>query len=180
MHKVHVRFKGGQTETLTTLNPKSSAQQVKTPSATVALVDKLLDDYIYAEIADRLNASGLRPGGSARPGRQNRRFCEKRVAYLVHTYGLRSRYERLRDRGLLTKREMAEHLGIHQETVVRWTTYGLITRRAYNGHAYLYEKPGAHRPVKHCSRWDRLVDRATAVQARENGYQAPQVEPQEV
>ena len=29
--KIHVRFKGGKTETLTTLNPKSSAQQIKTP-----------------------------------------------------------------------------------------------------------------------------------------------------
>ena len=28
--KVHIRFKGGKTETLATLNSKSSAQQVKT------------------------------------------------------------------------------------------------------------------------------------------------------
>jgi hypothetical protein len=28
--RIHIRFKGGSTETLTTLNPKSSAQQVKT------------------------------------------------------------------------------------------------------------------------------------------------------
>ena len=27
---IHIRFKGGKTETLTTQNPKSSAQQVKT------------------------------------------------------------------------------------------------------------------------------------------------------
>ncbi len=30
--RIHVRFKGGKTETLTTQNPKSSAQQVKTPA----------------------------------------------------------------------------------------------------------------------------------------------------
>ena len=30
--KIHVRFKGGRTETLTTRNPKSSAQQIKTPA----------------------------------------------------------------------------------------------------------------------------------------------------
>ena len=69
MTKIHVRFKGGKTETLTTLNPKSSAQQVKTPPEVVELVDQLLDHHIYAEIADMLNAQGLRPGGSARPGR---------------------------------------------------------------------------------------------------------------
>ena len=58
-----MRFNGGKTETLTTLNPKSSAQQVKTPPMIVQLVDKLLDDHIYAEIADILNSIRLsKPG----------------------------------------------------------------------------------------------------------------------
>ena len=82
--KIHVRFKGGKTETLTTLNPKSSAQQVKTQPKIVELVDQLLDDHIYPEIADMLNERGLRPGGSARPGQADARFTALRVAYLVH------------------------------------------------------------------------------------------------
>ena len=49
MTKIHVRFKGGRTETLTAQNPKSSAQQVKTQPKVVELVDKLLDDHIYSE-----------------------------------------------------------------------------------------------------------------------------------
>ncbi len=67
--KIHVRFKGGKSETLTTLNPKSSAQQVRTQPKIVDLVDKLLDDHIYSEIAELLNERGLRPGGSARRGK---------------------------------------------------------------------------------------------------------------
>src|SRR5215475_13161271 len=51
MTKIHVRFKGEKTETLTTLNPKSSAQQVKTPFRLVEVVDTLLDNHIYSEIA---------------------------------------------------------------------------------------------------------------------------------
>ena len=66
--KIHVRFKGGATETLTAKNPLSSAQQITTPPQTIELVDKLLDDYIYSEIADKLNECNLRPGGAARPG----------------------------------------------------------------------------------------------------------------
>ena len=46
------------TETLTTQNPKSSAQQVKTQQAVIELVDKLLDDHVYSEIADILNQRG--------------------------------------------------------------------------------------------------------------------------
>ena len=160
---IHVRFKGGKTETITTLNPKTSAQQVKTQSKIVELVDKLLDDHIYSEIADLLNGQGLRPGGSARPGRNDARFTALRVAYLAHRYCLRSRYDRLRNRGMLTKAEAAARLGIHEATLIRWAEHGLIMRHAYNGHAYLYEEPGPNPPIKHCSRWNQLVDRAAAI-----------------
>jgi DNA invertase Pin-like site-specific DNA recombinase len=160
---IHVRFKGGKTETLTTLNPKSSAQQIKTPTTIVELVNKLLDDHIYSEIADILNQQGLRPGGSARPGRCSTRFTALRVAYLVHRYALRSRYERLCDRGMLTAAEAAARLHIHEATVTRWAEYGLITRHAYNAHAYLYEVPYSNLPAKHSSRWHPLVERAAAL-----------------
>jgi DNA invertase Pin-like site-specific DNA recombinase len=162
--KIHVRFKGGKTETLTTLNPKSSAAQVTTPKTIVDLVDKLLDHHIYEEIADLLNKRGLRPGGSVRPGKQNSRFTVLRVRYLVHEYDLRSRYDRLRDRGMLTKEEMAARLGIHVHTLVRWAEHGLVTRHAYNGHAFLYEAPGKNPPIKQSSRWNQLVDRPKQVQ----------------
>lgn len=155
---VHLRFKGGRTHTITAVNRRSSSEQIKTAPSVVGLVDKLLEDHTYAEIANMLNAQGLRPGASARPGRTETRFTPKRVAYLTHAYGLRSRYDRLRDRGLLTKSEAAARLEIHEETLVRWAQHGLVVRHAYNAHAYLYEEP---RPnlVKHSSRWDRLTDR---------------------
>jgi DNA invertase Pin-like site-specific DNA recombinase len=161
--KIHVRFKGGKTETLTARNPKSSAQQVQTPPQLIQLVDKLLDEHIYSEIADILNEKGLRPGGAARPGQNDARFTALRVAYLVHEYDLRSRYNRLRDRGMLTKSEAAARLGIHESTLVHWVESGLVTRHAYNAHAYLYEPSDPNLLVKHCSRWDRLVDRAAAL-----------------
>jgi hypothetical protein len=68
--RIHVRFKGGRTETLTTQNPKSSAQQVKTRPEVVELVDALLDNHTYPEIADILNDRGIRPGGASRTGRR--------------------------------------------------------------------------------------------------------------
>jgi len=159
---VHVRFKGGRTQTVTTLNPRSSAQQVKTQPKIVELVDKLLDEHICSEIADLLNEQGIRPGGAVRPGCADARFTALRVVYLAHSYGLRSRYDRLRDQGMLTKAEAAARLDIHEDTLVRWAAHGLISRHAYNAHAYLYEEPGPGLPIKHCSRWDRLVDRTPA------------------
>jgi len=161
--RIHVRFKGGKTETLTTQNPKSSAQQVKTDPKVVELVDTLIDNHIHPEIADILNERGIRPGGSARRGQADARFTALRVAYLANQYGLHSRYDRLRDRGLLTREEAASRLGICESTLIRWVEHGLVTRHAYNAHAYLYEVPGPNPPLKQSSRWNPLTDRAAAI-----------------
>jgi hypothetical protein len=158
--KIHVLFKGGKTETLTAKNARKSHQQIQTPRRIIDLIDQLLDDYIYEEIAEKLNAMGLHPGASGRPGKADLTFTTVIVRYLRIRYKLRSRYDRLRERGLLTKQEIASRLGIHEHTVVRWAQCGLIKRRAYNGHFYLYEMPEPPLPSKHSSRWDTLASRA--------------------
>ena len=177
--KVHVRFRGGQTTSLTTANPKASWEKVKTQPEVVQLVDQLLEDHICEEIADILNARGLRPGGAAWPSRSGDRFTTVRVRYLVHTYGLRPRLDRLRARGLLNKSELAARLGIHEGTLTNWVRHGIIKAHAYNGHAWLYEEPSNH-PTKHCSRWDRLSDRAAALNASQGCHQDPRLEAKEV
>jgi DNA invertase Pin-like site-specific DNA recombinase len=161
--RIHVRFKGGKTKTLTTQNPKSSAQQIKTHPKVIELVDTLLENHIYPEIADILNDRGIRPGGSARQAQRDARFTALRVAYLANEYGLRPRYDRLRERGLLTREAAAARLGISESTLIRWVEHGLVKRQAYNAHAYLYEAPGPNPPLKQSSRWNRLIDRAAAI-----------------
>jgi DNA invertase Pin-like site-specific DNA recombinase len=177
--RVHVRFRGGETATLATSNPRASWQKVKTPLEIVALVDKLLDDHLYDEIAEILNARGLRPGGSAWPGRGGARFTALRVQYIVHTYGLRMRVERLRSRGLLTKTELAARLGVHAATLTSWVKHGIIKAHAYNRHAWLYEEP-TNPPTKHSSRWDRLTDRAAVCRGSRAQDQSPQSRSKEV
>jgi DNA invertase Pin-like site-specific DNA recombinase len=163
--KIHVRFKAGKTETLTAQNPKSSAQQVKTRPEVLALIDKLLDSHTCPEIAEILNDQGIRPGGCVRPGKGNIRFTALRVSYIAQRNGLRSRCDRLRDRGMLTRSEAATRLGIHVATLMRWVEYGLVIRHAYNDYAFLYDVPDSNPPVKHSSRWDRLTDRVAAARA---------------
>ncbi|HEY8213303.1 MAG TPA: recombinase family protein [Methylocystis sp.] len=159
---VHVRFKGGKTQTLVTVSPRSCAEQVKTNPAIIELVDKLLDSHIFSEIADILNDQGFRPGSVARRDQRGARFTTKRVTYLARQYKLKSRYDRLRERGLLTKREAAARLNIHEHTLARWAELGLVASHAYNGHHSLYDLPDADLPQKHSSRWNTLVDRLAA------------------
>lgn len=104
-------------------------------------------------------------------GCESARFNAKLVRYIVHTYGLRSRYDRLRDQGMLTGKEMAERLGIHELTLVRWAKHGIINRHAYNGHLWLYEAPGPNLPAKQSCRWNRLPDRAAAIKKSANESQ---------
>jgi DNA invertase Pin-like site-specific DNA recombinase len=177
--KIQVRFRGGQTTTLTTVNPRASCEMVKTPAEIVALIDRLLEDHVYEEIAEILDARGLHPGGAARPGRSGARFTAGRVQYIAHAYDLRPRFDRLRARGLLTKQELADRLGIHPSTLTSWVRHGIIKAHAYNAHAWLYEEP-ATRPVKHCSRWDRLSDRAAATHAAQRRDQGPRLGTKEV
>jgi predicted site-specific integrase-resolvase len=73
---------------------------------------------------------------------------------------------------------MADRLGIHEQTVERWAKHGIIKAYFYNDHGWqLYQLPGSTIPAKHCSRWDRLVDRAAGVQV---GSQSTGLEPEEV
>lgn len=157
--RCHVRFRGGKTEILVANNPKSSAQQVKTPSEIVDLVDRLLDDYTCSEIAEILNEKGFRPGGSARKERKDDIFTVKKVNYLMHRYDLRMRYDRLRNRGYLNGKEMAKKLGVHEHTVASWATVGILKKHAYNDHYFLYEPPDPNTPPKHSSRWNTLDER---------------------
>jgi len=63
---------------------------------------------------------------------------------------------------MLTKEELAQRLGVHEATVTRWVEFGIVTRYAHNGHAYLYQDPGPNPPVKQSSRWNRLTERTKA------------------
>ena len=146
---------------------------MKTTPEIVELVNALLDEHLYPEIANILNARGLRPGGSAWPGRGAQCFTELRVQYIVHAYGLQMRFDRLRARGMLTKDELAERLGIHAHTLNRWAKHGIITAHAYARNRWLYEDPGPIPPKKQSSRWNRVADRAAKPRATATNQDAP-------
>lgn len=77
---------------------------------------------------------------------------------------------------MLTKVELAAHLGIHETTLIRWVEHGLVTRHPYNACAFLYENPGPIPPTKHSSRWDTLADRAAALRPTKDPKPTDQTE----
>ena len=71
------------------------------------------------------------------------------ITRIRHQYRLRSRFDRLREGGMLTQAEIAAVLGVHTTTVHDWRRCGLPKAHAYNDKPeYLYEPVGTNRPLK--------------------------------
>ena len=134
---IHIRFKGGATKSLTVARPLLASQRYRTPASVVAEIDRLLDRYTYDEVAAIVNERGLVSGCG-------KSFDGRRVAVVRRHHGLRSRYARLREAGLLTLKEVSERLGLHKDTVKRKRIEGTLTVRATQVDGvgrYMYENP---------------------------------------
>jgi DNA invertase Pin-like site-specific DNA recombinase len=138
----HVRFKGGATRTLRLPLPLNAGQMRMTSSDIVAEVDRLLNEHTYSEIASSLNERGLHSG-------EGLPFCARSVARIQRCYRLRSRFDRLRAKGLLTLSEMAEPLGTSKDQVKIWRRHRLLRGHAYNDkNECLFEHAGDNPPGK--------------------------------
>jgi DNA invertase Pin-like site-specific DNA recombinase len=147
----HIRFRGGATTTLTLPAARNAWQRRQTRSEIVAVIDHLLDTHADKDIATILNARGY-VSGTGQP------FQRGIVQHLRHSHGLRSRYERLRERGMLTRDEIAHRLKVSAATVKVWGQHGLLPRAVGNDKGeWLYEAPGPSTPTKMQGR--RLSDR---------------------
>jgi hypothetical protein len=139
---VQVRFKGGATRTLALPLPKNAWEERQTDPAVIAEIDHLLDQHTTGRIAKILNQEGRNSGMGAG-------FTRQSVSRLQREHGLKSRFDRLREQGLLTKTEMAEKLGVTDCTIKVWRKHGLLRAQAYTDRSeYLYEPPGADAPAK--------------------------------
>ena len=121
---IHVRFRGGQTQSLNVPCPQPIAKIRKVSATVVDALDALLDSCNDAQAAEQLNQLGHRNW-------KGEQFTGKRVSFVRRTYHLKSRYARLRDRGFINAREMSKRLGIAQTTVYQWARDGLLQREAW-------------------------------------------------
>ena len=139
---VHVRWRGGRTQSLTVTKPRPIALIRKTPDVVVNLIDQLLETSTDLQVAERLNALGHRNWrGDA--------FTPKKVAMVRSSYKLRCRFERLRLRGMLTGEEIARQLGVSTTTVHQLGRQGVLTRHLYgNEHRCLYEPPNGGQLIR--------------------------------
>jgi DNA invertase Pin-like site-specific DNA recombinase len=140
---MHIRFRGGATRTVTVPRPAPAWALRRTNPEVVAEIDRLLDEYTDVDVARVLNERGC----SSKHGTP---VDIMMVARVRDHYHLKPRYERLRDRGLLTLDEVAQALGISTATAKQWRLAGLLRAHAYNDKPQcLYEPPGPDAPARY-------------------------------
>ena len=139
---IQIRFKGGAAATLTQPIPPPSYKTWETPPDIIAQIDRLIDEHTDKQIASILNEQGL-ASGKGKP------FSSRIIWRIRTTHGLKSRFDRLRERGMLTMDEMAARVGICATTVRSWLKHGLLRGHAHNDHGeYLFEPPADSGPFK--------------------------------
>jgi len=120
-----VRCKGGATRTLTVPLPPPFAEARLTPVGTLAAIDQLLDQATDREVALELNAHGYHTFAGLP-------FQATHVRQLRHDHGLKDRYTRLREAGLLTAEELAARLHVRPQTIWRRYRSGRLRGERYN------------------------------------------------
>jgi len=130
---VQVRFKGGALRTLELPLALPFCVAARTKPEVIEEINRLLDEHTYEEIVEILNARGFRSG-------EGRTFNLSIVARLCKQSGLKSRRERLREAGLLTRIEMARKLKVPPMTIINWRREDRIIGHRSNYKAeFLYE-----------------------------------------
>lgn len=133
---VHIRWRGGKTQSIAVDKPRPIALVRKTLPQVVQRIDELLETCTDREVAQRMNELGHRNW-------RGDVFTTKKVTLVRVTYGLKSRFQRLRERGMLTSRELAQRFGVCPTTVNHLGRQGILKRHAYDSdHRFLYEPPG--------------------------------------
>ena len=131
--QVHVRLRGGATRSLNLARPLPIAQIRKTKPEVVTEIDGLLDLYCDREVAEVLNRQERRTW-------QGEAFNLKKIAHIRQAFNLKSRFSRLRARGLLTAKEMSERFDVTFTTINAWGRKGLLRKYNYdNDRRCLYE-----------------------------------------
>lgn len=164
---LHIRFRGGATRTVVLPRPPNAWQLRQTRPEVIDQIDALMEEHTDAEIALILNAQGFVSG-------ERKPFHPMRVYFLRTEYGLQSRFDRLRERGMLTLAEMAALLEVKPLTIRVWRRCGLLRAHAYNDrHDYLYEPPGPDAPRKH--KW-KVRKKSSEAQSKVTAHNAHEVQ----
>jgi DNA invertase Pin-like site-specific DNA recombinase len=119
--RVGIRWRSGAAEEHTIERPKKRAEVTRTPSPAVELTRRLAAKHTNAQIAEQLNAAGLRTGSGLPFAPQNVQWIRWRHKIPYPTTWAQD--------GELTVSQIAETLGVSTGTVYDWIGSGKLAAR---------------------------------------------------
>jgi hypothetical protein len=131
--KVQIRYKGGATEEHDLARPRSAWEEKRHAPEVLKLIDTLLNDHTDSEVADILNHRGYVSG-------TGKSFDGNRVAVIRRAYSIKSRFARLRRKGLHTIKEICEKYDVPRQRVYKWRKVGKLPAYRFDDVGrYLYD-----------------------------------------
>lgn len=134
-----VRMRGGTDHTLSFPLPRNAWEKRQTAEATIGLIDQLLAEHTYGQVAEVLNTRGHTSGGRLP-------FTAERIRAICQRRAIPGLHQRQREAGMLTLDEIAHSFGVHPFTVKRWHQLGLIAGRRVEDRGTRLYQPSQTRP----------------------------------
>jgi hypothetical protein len=119
--KVGIRWRSGASEQHTVQRPKTRQDVIRTPAEAIELTRRLAPDHTNAQIAEHLNAAGLK-AGTGGP------FKAEHVQWIRWRHKIPYPTNYARD-GEMTVTQIAERLGVSDGTVYAWISTGKLAAR---------------------------------------------------
>lgn len=130
---INVKLKGGAIHQTVVDRPLRVWEKWTTDQDVIKEIDRLLDTNTASEIAEILNEKGFVLG-------RGQPFKNKTIKELIFKYQLNTRYERLREKGLLTLTEAAARLNVEANRIKKLKDENKIKYYRYSDkNTYLYE-----------------------------------------
>jgi DNA invertase Pin-like site-specific DNA recombinase len=149
--QIHIRWKAGAVTSIERPLPLTAADLFRTPAEIVEWVRAMATEKTDAQIAEALNARGLRTG-------KKHPFTRSIVRHIRLTYGISSYAQHLRSQGWLTATEMAARMKVNPTTARRFASEGLLRAvHASDNGLFLFEPVTG--PVPHAQPGKPFRDR---------------------
>lgn len=132
---IHIRFKGGGTRTIVIGAPLRFWKSRAAKPELLEEIDRLLEEHPEYEVADILNGRNVKsPAGKL--------FSAAIIKSTCQLHKIKTHRQRLRDKGLLTLKEIAIQFGVSADVVKRRHKDGSIKGHTFNVRGEcLYELP---------------------------------------
>ena len=140
--RVGIRWRSGAAEEHTLQRPKTRAEVIRTAPQAIELTRRLAPDHPNAQIAEQLNAAGLRTS-SGGP------FTAEHVQWIRWRHKIPYPTTWAHD-GELTVNQIANRLGVSDATIYDWTSTGKLTaRRGPGNRLYIPYGPDVEQECRH-------------------------------